>query len=179
MCVHVRAHTCAQRSREGGNEVTPLKLILILLFDEMAGCSHACSHTQLHCFDKPVPHRHDFKGNFQAPSFPSPDKPEQGRGEPGGSGDVMASAAGGTDTGTAGSSEILFCMGMDIRTGSCLVFVCQGGGRDPCAPVLGEKEASVYPQLKKNDSEGPKPALTCWQWVLEKSQGKWTTESYR
>lgn len=30
-----------------------------------------------------MPHRQDFKGNFQAPSLPSPDEFEQGRGEAG------------------------------------------------------------------------------------------------
>lgn len=45
----------------------------------MAGLVRA--HTQLCCFDKSVPHRQDFKGNFQAPSLPSPDEFEQGRGE--------------------------------------------------------------------------------------------------
>lgn len=74
-------HTCVHREiRKGVNKGTPLKLLLVLPFDVMAGLVQMCARTHSHCFDKSVPHRQDFKGNFQAPSLFSPDKPEWERG---------------------------------------------------------------------------------------------------
>lgn len=77
MCVCTRMHACVHREiRKGVNKGTPLKLLLVLPFDVMAGLVQMRARTHSHCFDKSVPHRQDFKGNFQAPSLFSPDKPE-------------------------------------------------------------------------------------------------------
>lgn len=150
MCVCTRMHACVHREiRKGVKKGTPLKLLLVLPFDVMAGLVQMRARTHSHCFDKSVPHRQDFKGNFQAPSLFSPDKPEWERGEPGGSGIVVASAAGDANAGAIGSNRISLCTGTCCRTSSHLVSVCQHCGRDPCILVQQEKEASVHPQKKQ------------------------------
>lgn len=71
-------YTCVYRRRRG-NKVTLLKLLLVLPFDVMVGLVH--THTQLGYYDKSVPHRQDFKENFQAPSLFFPDEFKQAKGE--------------------------------------------------------------------------------------------------
>lgn len=80
MCVPVCARVCEPRNREGG---TRAPLWNSFLFFPLMWWQGRCSHKQLLCFDKSMPHRQDFKGNFQAPSLPSPDEFELGRGEAG------------------------------------------------------------------------------------------------
>lgn len=70
-------------------------------------------------------------------------------GEPGGSGNVVASAAGDANAGAIGSNRISLCTGTCCRTSSHLVSVCQHCGRDPCILVQQEKEASAHPQKKQ------------------------------
>lgn len=85
VCVPVCAHVCAPRNRGGGARAP---LWNSCLFFPLMWWQGRCSHTQLLCFDKSMPHRQDFKGNFQAPSLPSPDEFELGRGEAGQNGGV-------------------------------------------------------------------------------------------
>lgn len=74
----MRVYAC--RNREGG---TGSPLWNSFLFFPLMWRQGWCTHIQLCCFNKSMPHRQDFKGNFQAPSLPSPDGFEQGRREAG------------------------------------------------------------------------------------------------
>lgn len=124
MCVHA----CVRTYKQGrGNKGSPLKLLLVLHFDVMAGLVH--THTHLRCFDTSVPHRQDFKGNFQAPPLPSPGGLEQGRGEAGREWRSRGVSCERRRWDHHGQHRHRSWLSMDRRTGSRPAFVFQVDGR--------------------------------------------------
>ena len=91
-----------------------------------------------------MPHRQDFKGNFQAPSLPSPDNFDQGRGKLGRSGEVE-----GADVITIGSTEIALGTGMV--------------GAQPLALLLSSSWWKVL-CLCSRVARCPDESSHCWEW---------------